>query len=456
MKTKISMPKQAEFIINKLNHFGHNAYIVGGAVRNSFLNLPVKDWDICTSATPEEVAKIFRNEKVIATGLQHGTLTVLLNDMPIEITTFRIDGKYSDGRRPDSVEFTDDLIEDLSRRDFTINAMAYNDEEGLIDPFGGYDDLQNKTIRCVGNPNERFQEDALRMLRALRFNVELGFPNSEKTMKAIHKNYRLLANVSAERIQGELNRILTTDNTFVVFSNYPDLFSFILPELKPCIGFNQNNPWHIYDVYNHTVEALLNCPSKDLITRLSVLFHDIGKPNSYTEDEKGIGHFPNHGKESFRLTNKIMRRLRYDNDTREKVIELVKYHDAEIEPTRKSVLRWLNRVSEEQFRRLLDIRESDIKAQNPEFAKERLEKLSKIKEILEQVLEEQHCFTLKDLAVDGQDLIELGFTPGKEFGIILGTLLNEVLDETLPNDKETLLDYVKDNFEMPLTQQLSK
>ena len=290
----IPMPLEAEQIIQKLQNAGHKAYLVGGAVRNSLLNIPVKDWDICTSALPEEVEQLFKKHSIIETGLQHGTVTIVNKGMPIEVTTFRIDGEYSDGRHPDSVEFTDDLTKDLSRRDFTINSMAYNYEDGLIDPFGGYDDLCEKRIKCVGNPANRFSEDPLRILRAIRFASKLNFKIDLETKIALKQLYRELNKISAERIQSEFLQILDSKTSFDYLNEYREVFGFIIPELSKTFDFEQNAKYHCYDVYTHTLKALEECKSADIITKLSILFHDIGKPVSYGKDESGIIHFPQH------------------------------------------------------------------------------------------------------------------------------------------------------------------
>lgn len=411
----------------------------GGAVRDSILNRPVHDWDICTSATPSAMLEIFNDKKIIETGLQHGTVTVVVNGEHYEITTYRIDGIYSDNRRPDTVTFTDKLVEDLRRRDFTINAMAYNDEEGLIDPFNGLEDIKHKKISCVGSAKDRFGEDALRILRAIRFAAQLDFAIMPGTDWEIHKQYKNLENISIERINSEFYKIASSDSFCVELLLYKDVFSLFIPELKDMVDFPQNNPWHIYDVFNHTIHAVEHCDSDDLTVRLAVFFHDFGKPHSYQDGEDGIRHFKGHGRVSADITDSIMKRLRFDNETRNNVVELVYYHDATFEVGKKYVKRWLNKIGEKQFRRLLQVKKADNKAQNLELSSDRIKELSEIESLIDEVLQEEECFSLKDLAVNGKDLMSVGYKAGKELGNTLNRLLQLVIDGDCPNEKEKLL-----------------
>ena len=415
----------------------------GGAVRDSILNRPVHDWDICTSATPFEMLEIFKNRKIIETGLQHGTVTVVVNGEPYEITTYRIDGIYSDNRRPDTVTFTDKLVEDLRRRDFTINAMAYNDEEGLIDPFNGMEDIKYKKISCVGCAEDRFGEDALRILRAIRFAAQLEFTIMPGTDREIHKQYKNLENISIERVNSEFCKIASSDDFCVELLLYKDVFSLFIPELKDMFDFPQNNPWHIWDVFGHTIHAVEYCDSDDLVVRLAVFFHDFGKPHSYQDGEDGIRHFKGHGKVSADMTDSIMKRLRFDNETRNNVVELVSYHDATFEIGKKYVKRWLNKIGEKQFRRLLQVKKADNKAQNLELSSDRIKELSEIESLIDEVLQEDECFSLKDLAINGKDLIGVGYKAGKELGNTLNKLLQLVIDGDCPNEKEKLLQEAK-------------
>ena len=408
-------------------------------MRDSILNRPVHDWDICTSATPSEMLEIFKDKKIIETGLQHGTVTVVVDGEPYEITTYRIDGIYSDNRRPDTVTFTDKLVEDLRRRDFTINAMAYNDEEGLIDPFNGMEDIKYKKISCVGRAEDRFGEDALRILRAIRFAAQLEFAIMPGTDWEIHKQYKNLENISIERINSEFCKIASSDDFCVELLLYKDVFSLFIPELKDMFDFPQNNPWHIWNVFGHTIHAVEYCDSDDLVVRLAVFFHDFGKPHSYQDGKDGIRHFKGHGKVSADMTDSIMKRLRFDNETRNNVVELVYYHDATFEAGKKYVKRWLNKIGEKQFRRLLQVKKADNKAQNLELSSDRIKELSEIEALIDEVLQEDECFSLKDLAVNGKDLIGVGYKAGKELGNTLNKLLQLVIDGDYPNEKEKLL-----------------
>ena len=408
-------------------------------MRDSILNRPVHDWDICTSATPSEMLEIFKDKKIIETGLQHGTVTVVVDGEPYEITTYRIDGIYSDNRRPDTVTFTDKLLEDLRRRDFTINAMAYNDEEGLIDPFNGMEDIKYKKISCVGRAEDRFGEDALRILRAIRFAAQLEFAIMPGTDWEIHKQYKNLENISIERINSEFCKIASSDDFCVELLLYKDVFSLFIPELKDMFDFPQNNPWHIWNVFGHTIHAVEYCDSDDLVVRLAVFFHDFGKPHSYQDGKDGIRHFKGHGKVSADMTDSIMKRLRFDNETRNNVVELVYYHDATFEAGKKYVKRWLNKIGEKQFRRLLQVKKADNKAQNLELSSDRIKELSEIEALIDEVLQEDECFSLKDLAVNGKDLIGVGYKAGKELGNTLNKLLQLVIDGDCPNEKEKLL-----------------
>ena len=439
---KINIPADAKHILRKLHDAGYKAYVVGGCVRDSLLGIPPKDWDICTSATPEQMLAVFQKDHVIPTGLKHGTLTIMRHKVPYEVTTFRVDGNYSDGRHPDTVTFSTDLLEDLSRRDFTINAMAYNEEEGLIDPFGGQNDLKEKVIRCVGNAEERFEEDALRVLRALRFAARYDFKiHIDTDLAIIDTGNELSTKISAERIREEFCKIMTAKPNAVrrMLAEYPYIFETFIPELRDVALTYQRNPWHCFGVWAHTVQAIRHCESKDLVTRLAVFFHDFGKPQCLETDENGIDHFRGHGEVSAKMTDEIMRRLKFDNDTREKVVELVRMHDNVIEPTRPAVKRLLNKIGEEQIERLITLRITDVKAQNPVMENGRIEKAKQILSLSKEILREQNCFSLKDLAVNGNDLLALGFQQGEELGETLQYLLNEVVEENLPNDRETLL-----------------
>lgn len=447
MRFRIKIPDNANTIINTLQNNGHSACVVGGCVRDSLMGRIPHDWDICTSATPDQMLEIFKNYRVIETGLKHGTVTIVIDGEQYECTTYRIDGKYSDNRRPDNVTFTNDLVEDLKRRDFTINAMAYNDIEGLIDPFGGTEDIKENTIQCVGSAKDRFGEDALRILRAIRFASQLDFTIELNTDWQIHQQYKSLENISVERINSEFCKIVNSDNFCVELLLYKDVFALFIPELKNMFDFPQNNPHHDYDVFGHTVHAVENCNSDDLTVRLAVFFHDFGKPHSYQDGEDGIRHFKGHGRVSADMTDVIMKRLKFDNETRNNVVQLVYYHDATFEVGKKYVKRWLNKLGEKQFRRLLDVRRADIKGQKVVCStdkKDKIEKLDIIEKLIDEVIQENQCFTLKDLAVNGNDLIQIGYNPDKQLGEVLNILLNGVINEEFENKKDSLLNIAKE------------
>jgi len=441
----MQIPNNAKYIIQTLKSTGHKAYVVGGCVRdsilaqNSLLRKEPHDWDICTSALPEQVLAIFSAHKVIETGLKHGTVTVLLDGEGYEVTTFRIDGEYSDSRRPDGVTFTHSVEEDLARRDFTINAMAY-DKETLVDPFSGEQDIKNWTIRCVGNPYERFNEDPLRILRALRFAATLNFVIEDETEKAMFQAKERLNDISVERIQTELVKLLLSDNFTAVTAtllDYKEILAVFMPEIAPSFNFNQNNRYHIYDVWKH-IAVSVSHGDADKYVCLALLFHDIGKPACYSEDEKG-GHFHGHPAVSATLADDIMRRLKFDNETSALVRELVFYHDYPFTASPRFVRKMLNRLGEAQFRRLISIRKADLLAHNPEHTGPRLEKTENTRLILEEVLATEQCFSLKDLAVNGRDLIDLGYTPGPALGKKLNELLQIVLDDPTQNIRKELL-----------------
>lgn len=437
---KISIPKGAEAVVLGFRHENYEAYIVGGCVRDSLLGKEPKDWDICTSATPQEIKEHLNRcgIRTIDTGLKHGTVTADMGQAgQYEITTFRIDGDYSDNRHPDFVTFTESIYQDLSRRDFTINAMAYN-STGLIDPFHGVDDLKNGIIRCVGNPNDRFGEDALRILRALRFASVYGFTIEGATAQAIHDNAWRLTNIAAERIRSELCKMLLGSGALPILLDYSDVIATIIPEIKPCIGFDQNNKYHQYTVYEHIAHAVSNYTGGDIAVKVALLLHDIGKPQCYTEDENG-GHFHGHGIQSHDVAERVLDRLRFDNKTKQEVLELVLYHDTTIEPTPRTVRKWLHKIGEHRLSQLIDVRMADILAHAKGTQESRIERCAALGAIMSEVLEAEQCFSLKDLKVNGCDIIGLGVEQGKIVGKILNTLLDGVISETVENNREALL-----------------
>lgn len=435
----MQLPEKVNYILSRLRAAGYEAYAVGGCVRDALLGIEPHDWDICTAAAPDETHAVFSGHSVRDTGLQHGTVTLVLDGEPFEITTFRVEGSYSDSRHPDSVRFTASIAEDLARRDFTINAMAYNGERGLVDPFGGQADLAAGLIRCVGDPAARFTEDALRILRAMRFAARFGFgvePETAKAMRTLSGRLRLVA---PERVRAELEGLLTAPGAADVLLGYPDVPGVVIPEILPCVGFDQLNPYHIYDVWEHTVRAVENIPPEPIL-RWTMLLHDLGKPPCFSEKGEGRrGHFYGHGRVSAVLADEIMMRLRFSNGDREAIRELVENHDRFIAPNKRAVRRELGRVGREQFDRSLLVRIADIKAQNPVYGPERLAEMEHIRALADEIEAADECVSLKTLAVRGDDLLAIGYRPGPALGAELRRLLSVVLDEPEKNDRETLL-----------------
>lgn len=439
---KIQLPEKVNMIISTLQTHGYEAYAVGGCVRDSILGRIPDDWDITTSATPLETKQLFK--RTFDTGIEHGTITVLIDKEAFEVTTYRVDGKYEDSRHPSEVTFTRSLKEDLLRRDFTINAMAYNDAEGLVDIFGGIEDLQNKTIRCVGNARERFGEDALRILRAVRFAAQLGFEIEEETREGIIELAPTLANISAERIQVELIKMLISPNPGLLRTAYElGITKVILPEFDELMKTTQETPHHMYTVGEHTLKAIESV-RPDKILRLTMLFHDIAKPKMKTIDEKGVAHFKMHDVEGVGMTKTILRRLKFDNDTLGKVTKLVKFHDYRIPAEPKRVRRAMNKIGEELFPYYLEVRTADTLAQSEYLREEKLQNIRDMKVCYHEILEKKECVSLKDLAVTGSDLIADGMKPGKEIGFVLNQLLEMVLENPQLNTKARLLDIVGD------------
>lgn len=438
-----NIPENVRKALDILHNSGYEAFIVGGCVRDYLLGNEPKDIDITTNARPEQVETAFKGFHVIETGIQHGTVTVVVNKEPIEITTYRIEAGYSDNRHPDKVYFTASLRDDASRRDFTINAMAYSDETGIVDYFDGQTDLNRKLIRCVGNAVERFDEDGLRILRALRFASALGFEIEEKTGEAIHQRRELLKNISSERIAAELKKTLCGKNVKEIFTEYADVFSVFIPEIENMIGFEQLTPYHVYDVFEHTMHVVNNIEPVPHL-RLAALLHDIGKPLCRTIDENGVGHFKGHANYSLEIAERVLKFLKLDNFTIDRVLILIKHHSDVIEPDPVSVKKKLNKLSPEVFFDLLKLKRADDKSKNPENNCGQ-ELFDRIEEIAEKVIEEQQCFSLKDMAVNGKDLLAMGFK-GKMVGIALEFLLTSVIENRVENEKQALIEYLRGNL----------
>ena len=441
MAIKILLPEKVNRIIHSIQAAGFEAYAVGGCVRDSILGRTPDDWDITTSAKPEDIKKIFR--RTIDTGIEHGTVTVMLDKEGFEVTTYRIDGEYEDSRHPKEVTFTSNLREDLRRRDFTINAMAYNEEVGLVDIFGGISDIEKKTIRCVGDAKERFTEDALRMMRAVRFSAQLGYSIAESTKEAIKELAPTLQKISAERIQVELVKLITSDHPdYLKIAYETGITAEVLPEFDLCMETEQNNPHHMYSVGEHTLHAIKNV-EKNKVLRLAMLFHDMGKPKAVTTDEKGIHHFYGHNEISSEITRAVLRRLRFDNDTIYKTEKLVYFHDYRPELTDKSIRRFVTKIGKELFPMYVLVQRADILAQSNYKRDQKLQNIQKAEEIFAGIIEREECLSLKDLAVTGKDLIEMGIKPGKEIGEILNGFLEMVIENPTLNKKEILLNKLK-------------
>ncbi len=441
---EIHLPDKVHKIIETLTAAGYEAYAVGGCIRDSVLGRVPNDWDITTSAKPEETKSLF--QKTIDTGIRHGTVTVLFEKEGFEVTTYRIDGIYEDARHPKEVTFTASLEEDLRRRDFTVNAMAYNKQTGLVDIFGGIQDMKNGIIRCVGEAEERFTEDALRMLRAVRFSAQLGYRIEDTTKEAIRRLAPNLKLISAERIQAELVKLVTSPHPADLRSAYEaGIMKQILPEFDLCMETPQSNPHHCYSVGEHILHSMEEI-EPDKVLRLGMLFHDIGKPQTLTIDEEGISHNKGHAAVGEQMARKILRRLKFDNDTTERVTKIVRYHDMEVELVPGSVRRAVNHVGEDIFRMLFAVKYADIMAQSGYHREEKLDKLEKIKKLYEEICRNQDCLGLKDLAVTGNDLIALGIAPGREIGEALRNLLQLVLEEPAFNTKEELLKICREKY----------
>lgn len=445
------IPSGAATILEKLNKAGFEAYVVGGCVRDALLGRIPHDWDICTSATPDEVSKALPDVPILPTGIKYGTVTAIVDGQPYEVTTFRCDGAYRDGRHPDGVRFVGRVEDDLARRDFTINAMAYHPKRGLIDPYGGRNDLSERVIRCVGDARERFQEDGLRILRAMRFASVLDFEVEVLTSSAMKEEVDRLDMVAPERLGTELRKLIYGQNAATVLLEYKDILFHLIPELAPTENCEQNNRFHYTTVFMHTLDALenVNLPNPrfprawaDEYTKMALLFHDIGKPQCKTTDENGYDHFYKHPAMSAVIAESVLMRFRYSREYIDTVLELVESHDVTLTPTKPCVRRLLLKHTPEQLHRLFKLRECDNRAHTP-AAFPKFENTEKTERVLEEVLEEQSRFSLKDLAVKGGDLKGIGVAPGPGMGKILAALLDAVIEEQVPNEKEPLLALAK-------------
>ncbi len=439
----MDISKNAQTIIEMLENSGFEAYAVGGCVRDFIMKRPCSDIDITTSAMPQSVENVFddNNVRYIETGLKHGTITALLGGESFEVTTYRIDGDYKDNRHPEKVEFVTDIKGDLARRDFTINAMAYNHKGSVVDLFGGQQDIENKIIRAVGDADKRFKEDALRIMRAIRFASVLSFDIEEDTKKAIFDNKELLKNVSYERIYKELSKLLMGDNVYTVLVEYKEIIGVIIPELVPIFNVEQNTSWHIYDVWQHTAKAVESAP-KDLALRYTMLLHDIGKAYMKTTDENGTDHFKGHQAVSAQYAAPALKRLKAPNCVYERAMAIIPIHDMHIGIKRGNVKKWLSKLGEEALRDLIAVKRADKLAQNPAKIGEELDNLVITEQILNSIIEDGEPFSLKDLNINGKDLMALGLE-GRQIGEMLEHVLDKVVDNVLENKKDVLISYIE-------------
>lgn len=437
------LPNEIATCLSLLNDNGYSAYVVGGAVRDHLMGRTINDYDVCTDALPYEIENVFSDFKVIETGLKHGTVTVLIGQSSIEITTFRTDGSYSDGRHPDSVDFTNDIIKDLSRRDFTVNAIAYSQRDGYVDPFNGIYDIESKVLRCVGDPIKRFSEDALRILRALRFSSTLQFEIEDGTSDAIMTLKNNLSLVSAERIRDEMKKLICGDGMAKIMTEYRDVIALIIPDLSKAFDYDQNNPHHDFDLYTHIIKTVSHL-RRDPILRFAGLLHDIAKPMTEFKDENRISHYYGHAHHGAIMAEKILKELRLSNAEIKKIVTLIRHHDGVIDESESSVARKLSKIGIELFFDLLDLQRADNASQksDPLFRAEHNENLRKI---ANEILSKEPCLSLSDLALDGNDVKALGYK-GKEIGKALSYLLDAVLSGNAENTKEALTCYLIDNF----------
>lgn len=441
MDIKVELPHKVKYIIDKLSDNGFEAFAVGGCVRDIILGRIPNDWDITTSARPEQVKEIFR--RTIDTGIEHGTVTVMVDHEGFEVTTYRVDGEYKDGRHPDSVEFTPDLREDLRRRDFTINAMAYNEEHGIVDEFGGIEDLENGIIRCVGEATERFNEDALRILRAVRFAAQLGFEIEENTSKAIIELAKNLEQISKERIYTELDKMLLSPHPDMIGDAYKlGITKYVLPEFDDMMNTEQKSIYHMYNVGEHTMHVLANIEAEHYL-RWAALLHDIGKPSKQTIGKDGYSHFYGHGEVGADMAVNVLRRLKLDNKTIKIVSALVRYHDCTISDDKVSVRRAIVKVGPELFPMLMKVKWADLTGKS-DYSKEHTTPiLTKLQQMYEEIMEAGDCVSMRDMQIGGKDIIGLGVERGNKVGEVLEKLFDMVIQNPELNDRDKLIELAK-------------
>lgn len=435
------LPNSLLKVFKRLESKGFQVYLVGGCVRDYLRGKTPTDYDLTSDATPEEIITTFADYTVIKTGIRHGTVTIIIDSHLVEITTHRIEGPYSDSRHPDSVDYSRRIEDDLARRDFTINAMAYHPATGIIDPYGGKNDLKSGLIRCVGNPTIRFKEDALRILRGLRFQSVLGFKIEKDTFRAMQTASAKLQKISEERIAKEMTGLLCGENVKATLIQGIGIIGEFIPELLLTINFDQKNPYHCHDLLTHLAITVASIKAESHL-RWTMLLHDLGKPSTFLIDSDGVGHFYGHAKKSVELANLILNRLKFPKEMLKHILLLIKYHDTPIEADEKIVKRWLNRLGEKRFRDLLEVKKADCLAQDQQY-RYRLDAIKEVEILIDSILKEAACFSLKNLAVDGNDLIHLGLKPGPEIGQTLNHLLEMVIDQKIKNTKTSLLKHVK-------------
>lgn len=443
---RLNLSKNAKLIIEYIEKAGFSCYVVGGCVRDLLLGKEPSDYDFTTNARPDDILKIFDNFTVYEVGKKFGTISVLIDNEKYEITTFRKDLNYYDSRHPDEVMFSDSLFDDLSRRDFTINAMAYNQKDGLIDLFNGVNDINNKIIRCVGYPVERFNEDALRILRALRFSSTLSFEIEKVTKESIFSLYKNLSRISVERISSELNQILLGENVFEVLNDYHDIIFYIIPELKSLYKFNQKSPHHLYDVYEHTLHTIINIEN-DLLLRMTMLLHDIAKPICFSLDNNNRGHFYGHPKISSEIANKVLNRLKYPKKFIHQVTLLINYHDYRFNGDTVLIKKVLSKLDKELFEKLIYVQKSDLMSQSDYEFEIKCKSIERTEKEFIRIINDNECYNLKGLKVNGKDILACAIVDESKIGYILNIVLNKVIDGSLNNNKKDILDFVTKNKE---------
>ncbi|MBE6824022.1 MAG: HD domain-containing protein [Ruminococcaceae bacterium] len=435
---KIDLPKIPLLIINTLEECGFECFAVGGCIRDILSTREVSDWDFTTNATPDEIKECFSSYTTVDVGARFGTICVVIDNKNYEITTYRTDGEYGDSRHPDEVFFSKNLKDDLSRRDFTINALAYNDRAGLVDEFNGLMDLQYGVIRCIGDADTRFTEDALRIIRALRFASIYGYSIEQKTAESILKNKELLSNVSVERILKEFSKLICGDHVDFILRRYKDVIAVIIPEISVMFNFDQKSLHHNKDLWRHTVSAIKNSPADDIV-RTALLFHDIGKPMTVSTDIEGRNHYKNHEKLSAAMANTILKRLKFPNTFIGKVLVLIEHHGDELSADKALIKTYLKDIGQEAFSNLLIMQTADVLAQSQYKREEKLSDLSTVEKQFNEIVSNNECYSLKDLEVNGKDLIHMFDLTGEQIGQTLNTLLNMVINSTVSNNKEQLL-----------------